>query len=452
MCLKLAVQNLTRKKRHALHMLLGFGVVFAVLLSWTQLGLALASSQDDILLGRRSMCMLEAEIKLQQEALAERAYQMVSEKIEEKVTRTAFGRIDWVRYLEKEEDWSFVNISHIYLKVGDDVRQGTDDHSWRYGLSDPFDNTLKSKAIPFRTGILRYSGLIGENELEEYHYHFPGSFSAGGLVCGREPVSEGEMMISDHYLRAFGYAPEDFEGLLGQKLVFFCEEREILSGYTLTGIVDGNLFYCESLREVPQILVFGGPTMFQQYKVETLCYRFGIPEYKTLAKAGRAADSIEGIQLRYRNDYFTQALTLSQASALVRIVFSMFGTPVLLAMLFHLLLMIRTNLTERKRISGMYLICGMRVSDIIKISLWELLITAGIAMLTGMALSIGSLEVLASALNKSDGIQLFILPGRMLLTAVCVSLIVYAMFAIFTVLYCLSLKKNSLHMVLVSKE
>ena len=249
------------------------------------------------------------------------------------------------------------------------------------------------------------------------------------------------MMISDHYLRAFGYAPEDFEGLLGQKLVFFCEEREILSGYTLTGIVDGNLFYCESLREVPQILVFGGPTMFQQYKVETLCYRFGIPEYKTLAKAGRAADSIEGIQLRYRNDYFTQALTLSQAS-----------TPVLLAMLFHLLLMIRTNLTERKRISGMYLICGMRVSDIIKISLWELLITAGIAMLTGMALSIGSLEVLASALNKSDGIQLFILPGRMLLTAVCVSLTVYALFAIFTVLYCLSLKKNSLHMVLVSKE
>ncbi|MBR5348650.1 MAG: ABC transporter permease [Lachnospiraceae bacterium] len=452
MCLKLAVQNLTRKKGHALHMLLGFGVIFAVLLSWTQLGLALASSQDNILLGRRSMCMLEAEIDLQQEALAERAYQMVSEKIEEKVTRTAFGKIDWVRYLEKEDDWSFVNISHIYLKVGDDIRQGTDDHSWRYGLSDPFDTALKSKSIPFLTGIMRYPGLIGENELDEYRYHFPRSFSEGGLVCGREPVSDGEMLISDHYLRAFGYAPEDFEGLLGQKLVFMCDEQEILSGYTLIGIVDGNLFYAESLREVPQILVFGGPTMFRQYNVATLCYRFGIPEYKTLATAGRAADSIEGIQLNYRKDYFTQALTLSQASALVRIVFSMFGTPVLLAMLFHLLLMLWTNLAERKRISGMYLICGMRVSDIIKISLWELLITAGIAMLMGLVLSVGSLAVLASALKKSDGIQLLILPGRMLMTAACVALTVYAIFALLMVVYFLSMKKASLHTVLVSNE
>jgi len=452
MCRKLAVQNLMRRKRHALHMLLGFGVVFAVLLSWMQLGQTLASSQDDLLLGRRSVCMLKTQINLQQEALAERAYQMVSEKIEDKVTRSAYGSIDWVKYLKKEEVWSFVNISHMSLKVGDDVRRGTDDHSWRYGLLDPFDNTLKSKAIPFRTGILRYSGLIGENELEEYRYHFPGSFSAGGFVCGREPVSEGEMLISDHYLRAFGYKPEEFEGLLGQKLVFFCEEQEILSGYTLTGIVDGNLFYCESLREVPQILIFGGPALFRQFNIETMYYRFGIPEYKTLAKAGRAADSIEGISLYYDQKYFTQAITLSQASALVRIVFSMFGTPVLLAMLFHLLLMVRTDMAERKRISGMYLICGMRVSDIIKISLWELLITAGIAMLTGLALSVGSLAVLASALKKSDGILLYIRPGRMLLTAVCVLLIVYTVFALFTVLYFLHLKKSSLHSVLVSKE
>jgi hypothetical protein len=258
--------------------MLGLIAILSVLLSWIELGSAMGHTQDRILLGEKSAChFLSTESFTEKDDL----FEDLTEHFSDDISVLEYGEVSWNKYVNKEDKWSLVNISHTELIYDGKSHSGLRNHVYNF---ENDKNDPVGKATPFKTAVVLNGSYIGENDLTEYHYRYPSNATRNGLLYGREISDTKEIMITDFYLKQYGFEEEEMGDLVGKTISISCEGVELITDYTLTGVIDSRVFYDISLSYYPQIVISGDESILKRYGIESWYTKYSARSFPVLEK------------------------------------------------------------------------------------------------------------------------------------------------------------------------
>lgn len=174
-----------------------------------------------------------------------------------------YAEIDLLDFLEKE-NWNFLSISHVNMKIDRKSFQGVDDYSYDFideKLPYQMDESIYS--VPFGLSAVELSEQFEPPMIiKEFSYRY----SKEKIVSyGRYLKNENEVMISEYMLNCFGIY-DNYENYIGKKISFRVDGKNVLDNYVLVGIFNSNFFRVNANNTRNQIWITGSSSIYKKYK------------------------------------------------------------------------------------------------------------------------------------------------------------------------------------------
>ena len=399
-CVIISLNNIFRKKRHTLRLLLNFFLLSCAVVIWLVLSHSLSTAQERFVYASSSINCESVSIELDAQTgfVNNENYEAVQKvgECEDVGTPVIIADIDLVKFMGAEERWYFVNNKFASLTVNGAVYQGINDYSYNFdSLSEE-----EKVTIPFEIGAVYSQDVFTANELEEFAYRYD---NEEYMLCGTDVINDNEIIISDYMLEKLGYTDLP-ENILGKTITLSIEGKPVVESYKLVGVINSNIFYCENLHLSPQIYIRGNNQVTKDYGLDSAQATLPIRGYENIYDVFTALDDC-GIQIDFFSyDRAKYYYNLTSIKTVVERVLLIFEVLVFLAILLNTYNIFVHAAVSRRENYGMMKAVGVTRPRLYLIAFFETLFTSVVATIAAEALSVAILEAMNGILESIIGI------------------------------------------------
>ena len=399
LCLRIACKNLLRKKKYTIALFTGMFLIMVLLTVWCVFRNGISDLYRKFLQGKLSDCYYFLDIEIADDGTPVkddhyRALEQLRQMPEVGERIVTIIKPDIVEYIEKQDEWSRINMNFVSMIVGDTTYQGENDYS--NDFEEPIRSDVPRTMYPviFNLALLGERDFITENDIKEFDYRY----SEPMMLCGKDTVEPGEFIISDYYLERFGVPREKYGDLIGKRVTFSAGGKTILEDAVLVGIVDSRLFRMQRFTErklygsqvlyraaVQELAAWG--VWYMNAIVPVLDYGKIRVVYERLDEAG-LIDEVSA----WNNSGLEAYQSLYTAEVIVNRVFGLFAVLIILAVLLYLVNTLWQNIEVRAPYCGMLKAIGMRQREIGCVLFLEIVVIAIPCMIMSVPISVYAFE------------------------------------------------------------
>lgn len=426
-CIKLAFYNLYCKKKLSFQLLKSIVVIMTIVVVIAIFSIAIDNGYNEIVYGSASTNNIKTFLDIDEEGniIENDDYKLYEEMQDHEYfyKPKIIAGVNILNFLGKEEGVT-LSINHVSMKNGDLEYMGTNDYSYDFEEAFSLRNRKTVYKVPFKMGIVSLgSEFVTQNERKEFAYKYPGEQI---FLCGRGIENADEVIITDYILERFG-VQSNFEELIEKTVSFLVDGEELLTDYTIVGIVNSNFYRITYNGDEPQVIISGTGKNYQEYGINYLTVISPIKDYMYCTKAEEVVSDF-GIG-EYESSFFAEIYYyMARIRAVVQRIVAIMCLFIILAVILNIYNILHINLQENKKYYGMLKAIGMTDKNLICIANFEIIIVTVIALFLSIGLSIGTLYLLNNMIyhviytKLEIGVGVFVRVAGVSLLCVCVLL------------------------------
>lgn len=422
-CARIGLYNIKSKKKHSAYLFGCILIITTMLVVWCVMAAALSKAHDDILLGAASECSVYMEDENPAQKTVEEEY---ASSLGEVNKITTYGEIDILEILKKNSEWSFANMKHFQMRIGENIYQGINDYTYdfeSYSLED------SRQVVRFKIAVCFEDTFFNQNEIREYEYENNDYYSQG-IICGTSSINEGEILITDYYLSKFGFDEDEYEDLIGQKIYFQSEDGvDIIGPVIIAGIVDSRIYYVNDLFGFPQIIYRGVFSKVDDYKCKSYTKKYSANSFDSLVKIYDKLNEQNYMINEMGYDNAEKYAIIEKCQMILSRIIGLFGILIIIAIITNLFYVLWNDIREKRGYYGILKADGMSSIDIFLINYFEILAMELVAGIISLGISFFTVLFVSKIMEVYSGIVITVnIYESVIIYVICVIVISLAVF------------------------